>query len=65
MRGRQASRDTMEVGLERKALVVRLWTLCQKVFMPRRALELGVKKMTIYFDKGSREGSPGWESSSV
>ena len=40
--GRQASRDMMEVGVEKNALVVHLWTLCQKLFMSRRALELGV-----------------------
>ena len=34
MRGRQASRDRMEVGVEKKLFMVHLWTLCQKPFMP-------------------------------
>jgi len=42
MRGRQASRDRMEVGVEEKALVVHLGTLCQQLFMPQRALNLAV-----------------------
>jgi len=36
--GRHASRDKMEVGVEKKALGVHGWTLCQKLFMPRRVL---------------------------
>jgi len=35
--GRQASRDWMEVGVEKKLFVVHLWTLCQKLFMPLSA----------------------------
>jgi len=35
--GRQASRDRMEVGVEKKLFVVHLWTLCQKLFMPLSA----------------------------
>jgi len=34
MGGRQASRDRMEVGVEKKLFVVHLWTLCQKLLMP-------------------------------
>jgi len=35
--GRQASRDRMEVGVEKKLFVAHLWTLCQKLFMPLSA----------------------------
>jgi len=35
--GGQASRDRMEVGVEKKLFVVHLWTLCQKPFMPLSA----------------------------
>ena len=44
MGGRQASPDRMEVGGTKKALVVHLWTQCQKLFMPRREPELGVNR---------------------
>jgi len=33
MGGRQAYRERMEVGVEKKLFVVHLWTLCQKPFM--------------------------------
>jgi len=36
--GRQASRARMEVGVEKKLFVVHLWTRCQKLFMPLRAV---------------------------
>ena len=45
MGGRHASRDKMEVGGEKKAFVVHLWTLCRKLFRPRRAQELGVERL--------------------
>ena len=34
MGGRHASRDRIEVGVEKRLFVVHLWTLCQKPFMP-------------------------------
>jgi len=44
MGGRHASRDMMEVGVEKKLFVVHLWTLCQKLFMPLSDDELGVRR---------------------
>ena len=41
MGGRHPSLDRMEVRVEKKALVVHLWTLCLKLFMPQREVELG------------------------
>jgi len=38
IRGRQASRARIEVGVEKKLFVVHLWTLCQKLFVPLRAV---------------------------
>jgi len=35
---RQGSRDRMEVGVEKRLLVVHLWTLCQKLSMPLSAV---------------------------
>ena len=35
-RGRQASLESMEVGVEKKLLLVYRWTLCQKLSMPLR-----------------------------
>jgi len=34
----------MEVGVEKKELVVHLWNLCQKLFICLSAPELGVKR---------------------
>jgi len=36
---RQASRESMEVGGEKKLFVVHRWTLCQKLSMPLGAEE--------------------------
>ena len=44
MGGRQAWRDRMEVGVERKLFVVHLWTLCQKLFMLLSAEEFRVRR---------------------
>ena len=37
-------RDRMEAGVEKRLFVVHLWTLCQKLLMPRSAKEFGVKR---------------------
>jgi len=37
--GRQASRESIEVGVEKKLFVVQQWTRCQKLFMPLSAEE--------------------------
>jgi len=44
MRGRHASRDRMEVGVEKKVFVVHLWTLCQKLVIPLSAAVFGVRR---------------------
>jgi len=44
MGGRQASRDRMEVGVEKTLFVVHLWTLCQKLFLPLHAAWFGVRR---------------------
>jgi len=44
MGGRHASRDRMEVGVEKKLFVVHLWTLCQKLLIPLRAEGFGVRR---------------------
>jgi len=31
--GRQASRESMDVGVEKKLFVVHRWTMCQKLFI--------------------------------
>ena len=52
--GRQASRDRMEVGVEKKLFVVHLWTLCQKLFMPVSAVYVGVRRSEPYVSMGQR-----------
>jgi len=42
------------MGVEKRALVVHLWTLGQKVFMPLRALELGVRRSAPQVSMGRR-----------
>jgi len=44
MGGRQASRDRLEVGVEKKLFVVHLWTLFQKQLMLLSAEEVGVRR---------------------
>ena len=44
MGGRHASRDRMEVGVEKQLLVVHLWTLGQKLFIPLSAEVFGVRR---------------------
>jgi len=44
MGGRQAFWDRMEVMVKKKTLVDHLWNMCQKLFMPLRAPEMGEKR---------------------
>ena len=52
--GRQASRNRIEVGVEKKLFVFHLWTLCQKLFMLLRAEEFGVRRSAPYISIGRR-----------
>jgi len=52
--GRQASRDRMEVGVEKRLFVVHLWTLCQKLFMPLSAVYDGMRRSAPYVSRGQR-----------
>jgi len=51
---RQASRDRMEVGVEKKLFVVHLWTLCQKLFMSLSAEEFGARRSALEMSMGKR-----------
>jgi len=44
MGGRHASRDRMELGVEKRLFVVHLWTLRQELFIPLSAEEFGVRR---------------------
>ena len=46
--GRQASRESMEVGMEQKLFVVHCWTLSQKLSMPLSTEEFGVRRSAPY-----------------
>jgi len=52
--GRQASRESLEVGVEKNLFVVHRWTLCHKLFMPLRAEEFGVRRSAPYVSIGRR-----------
>ena len=52
--GREASLESMEVGVEKRLFVVQRWTLCQKLFMPLSAEELGVRRLAPYMSMGRR-----------
>ena len=52
--GRQASRESMEVGVEKKLFVVHRWTLCQKLSMLLSAEEFGVRRSAPYVSLGRR-----------
>ena len=52
--GRQASRKSMEVGVEEKLFVVHRWTLCQKLSMLLSADEFGVRRSAPYVSMGRR-----------
>ena len=52
--GRQASRNRMEVGVEKKLFVVHLWTRCQKLFMPLSAVYDEMRRSAPYVSMGQR-----------
>jgi len=54
MGGRHASRDRMEVGVEKKLFVVYPCTRCQKLFIPLSAEEFGVSRLAPYVSIGRR-----------
>jgi len=56
--GRQAWRDRIEVVVEKKLFVVHLWTLCQKLLMPQRVEEFGVRRSARYLSMGRRRQLP-------
>jgi len=56
--GRQVSQESIEVGIEKKLLVVHRWTLCQKRSMLWRAEEFGVRRSAPYVSMGRRRPLP-------
>jgi len=59
--GRQASRKSMEVGVEKNLFVVQRWTLCQKLSMLLSEEEFGVKRSAPYVSMGRRRPlATGW-----
>jgi len=50
--GRQASRERMDVGVEKKLFVVQRWTQCQKLSMPLSAEEFGARRLAPYVSMG-------------
>jgi len=60
--GRQASRESMEVGVEKKLFVVHRcqWTLCQKLSMLLSAEEFGVRRSAPYVSMGRRRPLAMW-----
>jgi len=51
-RGRRASQERIEVSVEKKALEVHRSTICQKLFMLVRRLELGVRRSALLGSMG-------------
>ena len=52
--GRQASRDSIELGVEKRLFVVHRWTLCQKLSKLLIAEEFGTKRSAPYLSMGRR-----------
>ena len=52
--GRQASRESMEVGVEKRLLVVHRWTLFQKLSILLSTEEFGVRRSAPYVSMGRR-----------